>query len=307
MTRGPDWVEGRPGLRDRALSASEFAVAAAGRRPVVIERALDLIREDELPQDWLATTVDCYSTESCYYELAQYGHTEPLKARVNEFAADSLALSSAGAVLDVGVGDGHRLARICSLVSQRCGRTPQMYGIELSDQMIERARQRGVHTIKRDMRDGFPDLGRELDGIVFLSGDLGYLMDPQAGPDLRSRILDSAHEHLGVGGRVVLELVSRDPRTSAHGADVFHFSRVPIVRDEDGTDLFHGPETWQYIKTFSKPEVVALIEGSRFDLAASSLRYIVRDSSDVGRIGHFADENAITTDESYRLLVSLVK
>jgi len=307
VTHGQGRGDGRPEVRGQALSASEFAVAAAGRRAVVTEESLDLIREDELPQDWLATTVDCYSTESCYYELAQYGHTELLKARVNEFAADSLALSSAGAVLDVGVGDGHRLARICSLVNQRCGQTPKMYGIELSDQMIERARQRGVHTVKRDMRDGFPDLGRQLDGIVFLSGDLGYLMDPQAGSDLRSKILDAAYEHLGVGGRVVLELITRDPRTSAHGADVFHFSRIPRVRDENGTELFHGPETWQYIKTFSKPEVVALIEGSRFDLRAASLRYIVRDSPDLGRIGHFADENVITSDQSYRLLVSLVK
>jgi SAM-dependent methyltransferase len=291
----------------RALSASEFAVAAAGRHPILTEQSLALIREEELPPDWMATTVDAYSTESHYYELAQYGHTEPLRARVNEFAADSLALSPARAVLDVGVGDGHRLALICSLVGERLGRTPQMYGIELSDKMIERARQRGVHTVKQDMHDGFPDLGRELDGIVFLSGDLGYLMDPLTGPDLRSRILDSTYEHLGDGGRVVLELISRDPRTSARGADVFYFSRAPSVLDKDGTDLFHGPETWQYIKTFSKPEVVALIESSRFELATSSMRYIVRDSPDIDRIGQFVDDDTITPDESYRLLVSLVK
>lgn len=305
MTRSQGRENGRQRVRDRGLSAADFAVAAAGRRPVLIERVLNLIREDEVPQDWLATTVDCYSTESSYYELAQYHHTELLKARVNEFAADCLALTSARALVDVGVGDGHRLTRICSLVSDRCGRTPQMFGIELSDQMIEHARQRGVHTVKRDMRDGFPHFGRELDGILYLSGDFGYLMDPQEGPALRSRILDSAHEHLRIGGRVVLELISRDPRTTPNGADVFHFSRVPSVRDEDGTDLFHGPETWQYIKTFSRSEVVALIERSQFDLAAASLRYIVRDSPDSGRIGHFVDEQAISAEESYRLLVSL--
>lgn len=306
MSRGSPSDDGPP-ARGTPLTASQFAAAAAGRRPVVAEQALELIREDELPPNWLATNVQCYSTESSYYELAQYGHIAPLKARVDEFVADHLTESAARAVLDVGVGDGHRLARICALVEQRCGWTPEMYGIELSDHMIERARQRGVHTMKQDMREGLPDLGRDLDGIVFLSGDLGYLMDPRDGPGLRRRILDSAHERLRVGGRVVLELVSRDPRTDPRGADVFHFSRRPTVRDEDGTDLLHGPETWQYVKTFSRPEVVSLIADSRFDLAAASLRYVVRDSPDLARIGLYAADDEIVTDESYRLVVALVK
>jgi SAM-dependent methyltransferase len=274
---------------------------------VVTEQALELVREDELPQDWVTTNVDCYSTESSYYELAQYPHIATLKARVDEFVVDQLAGSAAGAVLDVGVGDGHRLARICALVEQRCGWPLEMYGIELSDHMIEHARRRGVHAVKQDMREGLPDLPRELDGIVFLSGDLGYLMDPRSGPDLRARILDSAHDRLRVGGRVVLELISRDPRTAPRGADVFHFSRRPSVRDDAGTDLFHGPETWQYIKTFSRPEAVSLIEHSRFDLAAASLHYVVRDSPDPSRIGLYALDDDIVTDESYRLLVALVK
>jgi SAM-dependent methyltransferase len=291
----------------QALSAAEFARAAAGRRPVVTEQTLRLIREDELPEDWLATTVDCYSTESGYYELAQYRDIQPLKVTVDALVADALATTAARAVLDVGVGDGHRLARICSLVTERCGRVPQPYGIELSDQMIDRARARGLQVVKHDMRRGVPDLGRELDGIVFLSADLGYLMDPVAGSDLRSEVLDSVYEHLGPGGVVVLELASRDPRVSPDGADVFHFSRAPVVRDQIAGEEFRGPETWQYVKTFSRAEVVALIERSRFDLATSTLRYVVRDSPDVHRIGHVVEDGAISADESYRLLVSLVK
>lgn len=299
---------GDPGAGRRALSAAEFADVAAGRHPVVRELSLELIREDEIPTDWLATTVDCYSTESGYYELAQYGNTQRLKARVNEFVAERLVRGAAGAVLDVGVGDGHRLAAICSLVAQRCGRVPQMYGIELSDRMIDKARGRGVHVVKHDMRHGIPDLGRPLDGVLFLSGDLGYVMDPAGGADLRSRVLDSAHEQLGAGGVVVLELVSRDPRVGPNGADVFHFSRHPSVRDaDDAVDLLHGPATWQYIKTFSKAETLALVGSSRFELTASSLRYIVRDSPDVRRIGQFVDDDAIVPEESYRILVSLVK
>ena len=114
MTGGPVRGDGRSGLKGHAMSASEFAAAAAGHRAVVTERSLSLIREDELPQDWLATTVDCYTTESSYYEMAQYERTGPLKARVNGFVADTLVLSQARTVLDVGVGDGHRLARICA-------------------------------------------------------------------------------------------------------------------------------------------------------------------------------------------------
>jgi SAM-dependent methyltransferase len=289
------------------LSAAEFAEAAAGRRPVVTEQTLRLIREDALPEDWLATTVDCYSTEAGYYELAQYGHIQPLKATVDAFVADALATTAARAVLDVGVGDGHRLARICSLVTERCGRVPQPYGIELSELMIDRARARGLHVIKHDMRKGVPDLGRELDGILFLSADLGYLMDPVAGSDLRSEVLDSVYEHLSPGGVVVLELASREPRVSPDGADVFHFSRAPVVRDQDGAEEFRGPETWQYVKTFTRAEVVALIERSAFAATTSSLRYVVRDSPDVHRIGQFIEDRAISPEESYRILVSLVK
>jgi SAM-dependent methyltransferase len=290
------------------LSSWEFADIAAGHPAVVEEQSLTLIREADLPEDWLATTVGCYTTEADYYELAQYGHIQPLKAQVNEFAADHLAATAARAVLDVGVGDGHRVAEICSLVAERRGRRPEMYGIELSDRMIERARRRGIQVLKQDMREGIPDLGQELDGVLFLSGDLGFLMDPLLGPDLRLRALDSAHERLSVGGQVVLELVSRDPRVAEDGADVFHFSRIPRVSDAEGAgDLIRGPETWQYIKTFTRSEVVDLIDSSRFELSRSSIDYIVRGSDDLDRIGRYIHDSEITAQESYRLLVSLVK
>lgn len=291
-----------------ALSGVEFADLAARRDAVLEEVTLTLIRESDLPSDWLATTVGCYTTEADYYELAQYGHIAPLKARIDEFAADQLALTAARAVLDVGVGDGHRLARICALVAERLGRRPEMYGVELSERMIERARARGVQVLQQDMRLGVPDVGRELDGVLFLSGDLGFLMDPAEGPDLRRRALDSAYERLSAGGRVVLEFVSRDPREAAGGADVFYFSRIPLVSGQDGSgEAIRGPETWQYIKTFSRPEVAGLIEASRFDLAAASISYVVRASPDLDRVGRDVADDEITADESYRILAALVK
>lgn len=289
------------------LSGARFADAAAGRPTFVEEQSLALVREADLPDDWLATTLECYSTEADYYELAQYRHTQPMKERVNEFVAQHIAETRARAVLDVGVGDGHRLARICAAVATAHGSRPEMYGVELSDRMIERARGHGVQVLKHDMREGVPDLGRELDAVLFLSGDLGFLMDPVVGPDLRLQAIDSAHERLSDGGQVVLELVTRDPRVAEHGADVFHFSRLPRVEEAASENAIRGPETWQYIKTFSRAELVGLVESSRFDLGASSMRYIVRDSPDVDRIGRYVDDDDIVSDESYRLLVSLVK
>lgn len=290
-----------------ALSGEEFARLAGDRPAVVTERSLTLIREQDLPENWLETTVDCYSTEADYYELAQYGHTQALKATVNDFVAEALSRTEAAAVLDVGVGDGHRLDTICGLVEKRCDRRPAMYGIELSDAMIERARARGVRVTRADMRKGIPAIGTALDGVLFLSGDLGYLMDPAEGDRLRLDVLDSAHESLRPGGVVVLELVSRDPRPAPGGADVFYFSRTPTVRDSDGAVTLQGPETWQFIKTFTKAETVALIGRSRFDAAAATLRYVVRDSADVARIGRYVDDAELCPEESYRLLVSLVR
>ncbi|MFL6099447.1 MAG: class I SAM-dependent methyltransferase [Actinomycetales bacterium] len=289
------------------LSGARFADAAAGRPAFVREQSLALVREADLPDDWLATTLACYSTEADYYELAQYPHTEPMKVRVNEFAVEQIATTKARAVLDVGVGDGHRLARICASVAAVRGGPPQMYGVELSDRMIERARARGVQVLKHDMREGIPDLGRDLDAVLFLSGDLGFLMDAETGPELRLQALDSAHQRLSDGGKVVLELVTRDPRVAEHGADVFHFSRRPRVDGAGGPDVVSGPETWQFIKTFTRAELVSLVESSRFDLAAATMRYIVRDSPDVDRIGQYVRDDEIVSEESYRLLVSLVK
>jgi SAM-dependent methyltransferase len=289
----------------RVLTAEEFREAAAGRRAVVTERSTSLVREDQLPPDWLATTVACYSTESGYYELAQYADVQPMKATIDGLVADAVARTAAGAVLDVGVGDGHRLARIGALVADRCGRVPRLHGVELSEPMAERARARGVSVVVHDMRRGIPDVGCALDAVLFLSGDLGYLMDPVAGAALRSRVLDSAHERLAPGGVVVLELVSRDPRLAPGGADVFHFSRTPVVHGDDGRELFRGPETWQHVKSFSRAEVVALLESSRFDATAATLRYVVRDSADVQRIGLLVEDGEIRPDESYRLLAVL--
>jgi hypothetical protein len=92
------------------------------------------------------------------------------------------------------------------------------------------------------------------------------------------------------------------------GADVFYFSRIPRARDAESEDgVIHGPETWQYVKTFTKPEIMSLIESSRFELPRASISYVVRDSDDLDRIGSYVDETGITADESYRLPVSLVK
>ena len=47
---GDGWACGR------TLSAEDFAAAAAGRRPLLRERSLRLIRERDLPADWVTTT-----------------------------------------------------------------------------------------------------------------------------------------------------------------------------------------------------------------------------------------------------------
>jgi hypothetical protein len=212
-------------------------------------------------------------------------------------------------VLDAGVGDGHRLSKICSLIDEHDAARPKLYGIELSERMIDEAERRGVHVVREDMRDGIPDVGPELDGILFLSGDFGYLMDPADGPDLRLRVLNSVYERLSARGQLIMELLTLDPRALDDGADVYFFSRVPWVTDSDQPTptRVRGPETWQYVKTFTLTEARSLIKASRFDLDKSSMQYIVRDSPDKDRIGEYVEDSAITTDEAYRILVSLPK
>ena len=291
------------------LSGDGFAELAARWPATVEEQYLTLVRESDLPEDWLETTLDCYSTEAGYYSLALYGELEPMKDRINENIAQRLAAANCRAVLDAGVGDGHRLAKICSIVHVHGAATPKMFGIELSEQMSDQAERRGVHVVREDMRGGIPHFGPELDSILFLSGDFGYLMDPRDGHDLRLRVLDSAFERLSPRGQLFMELLTLDPRAVGDGADVYFFSRVPWVTDPDQPTptRLRGPETWQYVKTFTLPEVRSLIEASRFDAGRSSMQYVVRGSPNEERIGEFVDEEAITEDEAYRILVWLPK
>lgn len=290
-----------------ALSGDRFAELATRWPATVEEQYLAMVREADLPADWLETTVACYSTEAGYYSLALYGELEPMKDRVNESAAERMAAIGCRAVLDAGVGDGARLERICSIAASLGAAVPKMYGIELSERMIGLAEERGVTVVKADMRDGIGDFGPDLDCILFLSGDFGYLMDPAEGPDVRLRVLDSAHERLSGRGELILELLTRDPHVPDDGADVFHFSRVPWVSDPDqpSASRLRGPETWQYAKTFTMGEIRSLVEESCFDLERASMRYIVRGSPVEDRIGDFAEDADIRTDEAYRILVSL--
>lgn len=291
----------------RRLTSSDFAALAADHPAIVEELSLTLIHESDLPADWLSTTVGCYSTESGYYALAQYDHIAPLKSQVDEFAADRLVAAGCRSVIDVGVGDGHRLLAIATLVEKRTGTRPTLYGIELSEEMAALATGRGVDVVRQDMREGIPNLRNPLDAVLFLSGDLGYLMDPDDGAELRRRVLDSAYERLRPGGVVVLELITRDPRRAPDGADVFYFSRAPHVHGGTSEVAANGPETWQYIKTFTRSEFRALVVASRFELDGASMRYIVRASDDVGRVGCFVGDDELVEVESYRLLAALMK
>jgi hypothetical protein len=106
-----------------------------------------------------------------------------------------------------------------------------------------------------------------------------------------------------------MELLTLDPTPLDDGADVYFFSRVPWVidREQPTPTRVHGPETWQYVKTFTLAETRSLIEASHFDVDRSSVQYIVRGSPDPSRIGDFVDESAISEEEAYRILVSLRK
>jgi hypothetical protein len=292
-----------------SVSGEEFAELAARWPATVEEQYLTLVREPDLPVDWLETTVECYSTEAHYYSLALYGDLEPMKERVNEYAALRMARASCRAALDCGVGDGTRLEKICSITDRHGAPRPRMFGIELSEQMVGLAEQRGVTVVRADMRNGIPDFGTDLDFILFLSGGFGYLMDPTDGRDLRLRLLNAAYDRLSSRGEMILEFLTRDPHPAEDGADIFYFSRVPWLLDPNrpSTSRLRGPETWQYVKTFTMLEIESLIEASRFDLARSSMRYIVRGSENEGRIGEFVEDFEITTDEAYRILVSVTK
>ncbi len=88
-----------------------------------------------------------------------------------------------GRVLDVGVGTGHTTGHLADAV-----------GVDLSTQMLRRARYRGRLIHANFMRPPFRDASFD---TVVLAGSFYYLADPQQGADTASRLLRS-------GGSVVI-------------------------------------------------------------------------------------------------------
>jgi 2-polyprenyl-3-methyl-5-hydroxy-6-metoxy-1,4-benzoquinol methylase len=158
---------------------------------------------------------------------------------------------SDAALLDVGCGYGHLLARFRDHF--------ELYGVELSEHAVEEAQRRlpRAHVLRADLQEGLPFRGRF--DVVLAINVVEHLEDPQAGVAALAGALRQ-------GGVAVIHLptingpVSRGIYRFAYAADPTHIYR-PSSREVVG--LF-GSERFQLLEGSHAPHSKWMLSGLRW-------------------------------------------
>ena len=147
---------------------------------------------------------DWYKTAFRYDYLRVYPHRNDEEARRQvDFLLARLDIPAQSAVLDLGCGDGRH-----SLELTRRGY--RVTGLDLSDELLERARRRGadegldVNFIQGDMRDSPGASGFDLVANFFTS--FGYFREDGE----NARVLDAISRSLRPGGHFLMDYLNRD-------------------------------------------------------------------------------------------------
>lgn len=149
-------------------------------------------------------------------------------------------------VLDVGCGDG--------LTSSAIASENEVYGVDVSDTALARARERGLKTEKSNLDDGLPETGDVFDFVLLLD-ILEHVHDPE-------RLLDSVVSVLG-GSAVLIVSV---PNTMNLLSRLFFLSgRYVDVMDKSHKD---GRLFSEHLHVFSKSRLEALLESRKLNVTS---------------------------------------
>lgn len=151
----------------------------------------------------------------------------PVRER-EETVVDVFARAGDGPLLDVGCGDGALTARL----GEACG-TDELYGVDVSEEAIERANERGIRASVVDLdEDPLP-----FEDDRFAAVHCGEVIDYLNAPD---RLLSEVQRCLAPGGLFVLTTPNL---ASVHNRAALLLGRLPypmrgeydrLVGDDDG-------------------------------------------------------------------------
>lgn len=256
---------------------------------------VEYIKEKNLPENWSEVNIAGFTKLAPFYSqgIEQEATFELYDTSIDDLVVSSLSDNKFSNILDVGVGDGVRLTRIRKKLFAKGRDTLNMFGTELSDSMIAIALEKGIDVKKHDMKNPLPFDKNSMDMIVYLSGDLGYVMDKNHsnGQSMRLNAINSAYNTLKPNGVLFMELLAHDNENQydetgmAKPGHVLKYSRTTFIDGEKRDDL----EGTFYLKQFRFSEMRNLVEASKFNINSANVRYILRseknEGGDTSRIG----------------------
>lgn len=248
------------------------------------------IQESDLPEDWFELISNGFSKLAPFFYEASV--TDSIDKKVNEAVdRDIINLINKGElrdILDVGVGDGTRLARIGRNISEDYG-WGRLYGTDISEKMLQKARDKNIYVIKSDMREPLPFKPASLDMILYISGDFGFIMDKDVSKANRLRLnaIDSAYSILKEEGILHMEVICGDHLGYDKDGKVVHYLRRTL---SDGKEVSELSDPF-YAKSFTFSEMEGLLRKSKFNIENTHVKYMLRklnwtseDSSKSGEI-----------------------
>ena len=253
------------------------------KKVIQIKYDHDLIRESQLPLDWLKKTMEGFSKQADFY--FQGVNTNKIHNIVN-LSIDkyiSKIVENKNSILDIGVGDGGRIDRIASLMRRNQG-SLKLFGTDINSNMLKKtflnnkSRKCSINLVKADMMNELPFKANTLDVVTLLSGNLGYIMDanPQNGFKKRVHIFNSAYRVLRNRGIFILDLIHEDDNHDVENGLVQRYFRTPVI---DGSPISKLANIF-YLKQFNVNEIRKLITKSHFSLQHASLHLFLKKIGD---------------------------
>jgi|GEM_PF-3764187 len=240
------------------------------------------IPESELPSNWEELLKNNFSKIAPFYYKSIFSNEVSKKAHseVNNKIKGIIKTTNPTSILDVGVGDGSRLIEVAP-------KRTNLYGIEISEEMVNVSKGKGIDTKLSDFKKRLPFPTNSIDLILFLSNDFGYVMNKNPSNSVLTRIsvLNEVYRILKPNGRLYMELMSQD--TGDYNSDglVCKYKRILKINDKE---IFKGDF---YLKDFKFYELSMLFDLSLFKGSKIEIEYMLskdfenpNDLNDVGKI-----------------------
>ena len=237
------------------------------------------IPEQELPADWESIIKYNFSQIADFYyeaiisdKASQIAHNEVDKDIRRIIQSNNLL-----SLLDVGIGDGSRLIGVSP-------NDAKLFGLDISETMVETSRQKGITVKLHDFKKGLPFDDESLDMVLFLSNDFGYIMstNPNIAEKLRQDAINEAYRVLKHKGFLYMELMTNDSKQPRDGL-VCKYDRVLRVNDQE---VFKGSF---YLKDFTFHELNRLLTTSSFSSSEAIVKYLLskdfQNPEDIRQVG----------------------